>query len=138
MTTDPTTPSALSGDAETLLPEILEVRRRLHRRPEIGLTLPATQALVVAELERMGLSARVGRTVSSVTAVIEGARPGPTLVLRGDMDGLPLQEETGLEFTSEIPGAMHACGHDTHVAMLLGAARLLAAPTRPAGRAACC
>ena len=126
MTSDPIALPALLGDAQALLPEILEVRRRLHRRPEIGLTLPATQALVVAELERMGLSARVGRTVSSVTAVIEGARPGPTLVLRGDMDGLPLQEETGLEFTSEIPGAMHACGHDTHVAMLLGAARLLA------------
>jgi hippurate hydrolase len=125
MTTDPIALSTLLGDAEALLPEILEVRRRLHRRPEIGLALPATQALVVDELERMGLAARVGRTVSSVTAVIEGAEAGPTLVLRGDMDGLPLQEETGLEFTSETPGAMHACGHDTHVAMLLGAARLL-------------
>lgn len=125
MTTDPIALSTLLGDAEALLPEILEVRRRLHRRPEIGLALPATQALVVDELERMGLATRVGRTVSSVTAVIEGSHPGPTLVLRGDMDGLPVQEETGLEFTSEIPGAMHACGHDTHVAMLLGAARLL-------------
>jgi amidohydrolase len=130
MTTTPTVLSPLPvllGDAETLLPETLDVRRRLHRRPEIGLDLPATQAVVVAELERMGLAPRVGRTVSSVTSVIEGARPGPTLVLRGDMDGLPLQEETGLEFSSEVPGAMHACGHDTHVAMLLGAARLLVA-----------
>ena len=109
------------------MPELVEVRRRLHRRPEIGLDLPATQAVVVEELKRMGLVPRVGRAVSSVTAVIEGAQPGPTLVLRGDMDGLPLLEETGLDFSSEIPGTMHACGHDTHVAMLLGGARLLAA-----------
>lgn len=127
MTTNVPALSALLGEAETLMPEILEVRRRLHRRPEIGLDLPATQAVVVAELERIGLAPRVGRAVSSVTAVIEGTRPGPTLVLRGDMDGLPLQEETGLDFSSEVPGAMHACGHDTHVAMLLAGARLLIA-----------
>ena len=127
MTTNPTALRALLGDAEALLPEILVVRRRLHRLPEIGLDLPATQAVVVAELEWMGLAPRVGKAVSSVTAVIEGARPGPTLVLRGDMDGLPLQEESGLEFSSQVPGAMHACGHDTHIAMLLGGARLLVA-----------
>ncbi len=127
MATNTTALRALLGDAEALLPEILVVRRRLHRLPEIGLDLPATQAVVVAELEWMGLAPRVGKAVSSVTAVIEGARPGPTLVLRGDMDGLPLQEETGLEFSSEVPGAMHACGHDTHIAMLLGGARLLVA-----------
>jgi len=123
-TKTPALPSLLD-DARALLPGLIEVRRRLHRRPEIGLDLPATQAVVVAELERMGLAPRVGRSVSSVTAVIEGTKPGPTLVLRGDMDGLPLLEETGLEFSSETPGAMHACGHDTHVAMLLGGARLL-------------
>jgi hippurate hydrolase len=127
MTTNTTALSDLLADAEALLPEIVEVRRRLHRRPEIGLNLPVTQAVVVTELERMGLAPRAGRAVSSVTAVISGARPGPTLVLRGDMDGLPLQEETDLEFSSEVPGAMHACGHDTHVAMLLGSARLLLA-----------
>jgi len=125
MATNTTALRALLGDAEALLPQILEVRRRLHRLPEIGLDLPATQAVVVAELEQMGLAPRVGKAVSSVTAVIEGARPGPTLVLRGDMDGLPLQEESGLEFSSQVPGAMHACGHDTHIAMLLGGARLL-------------
>jgi len=127
MATNTTALRALLGDAEALLPQILEVRRRLHRLPEIGLDLPATQAVVVAELEQMGLAPRVGKAVSSVTAVIEGARPGPTLVLRGDMDGLPLQEESGLEFSSQVPGAMHACGHDTHIAMLLGGARLLVA-----------
>ena len=127
MTTKMPALPTLLDDARALLPELVEVRRRLHRRPEIGLDLPATQALVVAELEQMGLAPRVGRAVSSATAIIEGARPGPTLVLRGDMDGLPLLEETGLDFSSEIAGAMHACGHDTHVAMLLGGARLLTA-----------
>ena len=133
MTTIPTVPvpraplSGLLADAEALMPQILDLRRRLHRRPEIGLQLPETQALVVAELEKLGLTPRTGTTVSSVTAVIEGARPGPTLVLRADMDGLPVGEETGLAFSSEVTGAMHACGHDTHVAMLMGGARLLAA-----------
>ncbi len=125
-TTTPALPTLLD-DAMDLMPEILRVRRQLHRQPEIGLTLPATQAVVLAELALMGLSPRAGQAVSSVTAVIEGARPGPTLVLRGDMDGLPLKEDTGLAFSSEVPGAMHACGHDTHVAMLLGGARLLVA-----------
>lgn len=125
MTTDTSPLNALVVAAQALLPEIAEVRRRLHRHPEIGLQLPRTQAAVVAELERLGLRPVTGRTVSSVTAVIEGGRPGPTILLRADMDGLPLQEETGLEFASEVAGAMHACGHDTHVAMLLGGARLL-------------
>src|SRR3712207_9223710 len=67
-----------------------------------------------------------GTSVSSVVGVLRGARPGPTYLLRADMDALQVHEDTGLPFASEIPGAMHACGHDTHVAMLLGAARLLA------------
>ena len=77
------------------------------------------------ELQALGLEPRPGGTTTSVTAVIEGDRPGPTTLLRADMDALPLDEDTGLDFASEVPGAMHACGHDTHVAMLLGAARLL-------------
>jgi amidohydrolase len=116
--------------AEALLPEIVAIRRRLHRRPERGLTLPATQALVVEELTKLGLTPQLGTTTTSVVAVIEGSGParsgpGSTVLLRGDMDALPLTEDTGLEFSSETDGMMHACGHDTHVAMLLGAARLL-------------
>ena len=68
-----------------------------------------------------------------MTGVLDGGRPGPTVLLRGDMDALPMPEDTGLDFASEVPGAMHACGHDTHVAMLVSAARLLC---RAAGRAA--
>ncbi len=115
----------LLADAQSILPEIVALRRTLHRRPEVGLQLPATQSIVVAELKRLGLEPRLGRALSSVTAVIEGAQPGPTILLRGDMDGLPLHEDTDLEFASETGDTMHACGHDTHVAMLLGAARLL-------------
>ena len=111
--------------ATAILPDVVELRRTLHARPEIGLQLPATQAAVADELRRLGLEPKLGRSVTSVTAVIEGTAPGPTVLLRADMDALPLQEDTGLPFTSTIPGAMHACGHDTHVAMLLGATRLL-------------
>lgn len=111
--------------ARSLLPEMIEVRRRLHRSPEIGLELPQTRAEVVRKLEQLALTPVPGFSVGSATAVIEGSRPGPTVVLRADMDGLPLEEASGLEFASQTPGAMHACGHDLHVAMLLGAARLL-------------
>ena len=123
MTTD--LPALLSA-ANAILPDVIAIRRRAHRRPEIGLQLPITQALVVEELERLGLSPKRGSAVSSVTATIDGGRPGPTILLRGDMDALPLHEETGLDFASEVAGTMHACGHDCHIAMLLGAARLLA------------
>ncbi len=118
------TPSLLA-DARSILPGIVATRRTLHRRPEVGLQLPYTQSVVVDELRRLGLRPHPGASVSSVTSVIEGAHAGPTILLRGDMDGLPLREETGLEFASETGDTMHACGHDTHVAMLLGAARLL-------------
>ena len=111
--------------AEAIHDDVAAIRRRIHRRPEIGLDLPETQRVVVDELERLGLAPRLGRSLSSVTAFIDGAAPGPTVLLRADMDALPVLEATDLDFASEIDGAMHACGHDTHVAMLLGAARLL-------------
>jgi len=111
--------------AREILPEVLALRRRLHRVPEVGLELPRTQALVLEAVRGLGLEPVAGATVGSVVATIEGAGPRPTILLRADMDGLPLTEETGLDFASEHDGRMHACGHDTHVAMLMGAARLL-------------
>jgi amidohydrolase len=117
--------TSLLPAAEAILPDVVAIRRRIHRQPERGLDLPITQALIVDELAKLGLAARLGRATTSVSAVIDGAKPGPTVLLRGDMDALPLSEDTGLAFSSEIDGVMHACGHDTHVAMLLGAARLL-------------
>ena len=115
----------LRAATQAILPEVIETRRRIHRRPEIGLDLPETQAVVADALRGLGLEPRLGSATTSVTAVIEGGRPGRVTLLRADMDALPLREDTGLDFASEIDGAMHACGHDTHVAMLLGAARLL-------------
>jgi amidohydrolase len=117
--------SDLLEAALEVIPQVISVRRRIHRHPELGLSLPETQETIVDELERLGLQPRKGKAVSSVTALIGADRPGRTIVLRADMDALPLREDTGLEFTSEVDGAMHACGHDTHVAMLVGAARLL-------------
>jgi amidohydrolase len=111
--------------AREILPEVIALRRRLHRIPEVGLELPRTQALVLEAVRGLGLDPTQGVAVSSVVATIDGAGPGPTILLRADMDGLPLTEETDLDFASEHGGRMHACGHDTHVAMLLGAARLL-------------
>jgi amidohydrolase len=125
----------LLDDARALLPSTVELRRRLHRQPEVGLRLPRTQRTILDAVTDLGLEPRTGSSVTSVVALLDGTRPGPTVLLRADMDALPLREETGLDFASEVDGAMHACGHDTHVAMLVSAARLLAARRRDlAGR----
>jgi hippurate hydrolase len=102
------------------------LRRRIHRLPELGLDLPATKQAILDELADLDLDIRHATRTSAMVAVLEGSRPGPTVLLRGDMDALPLKEQTGLGFSSERDGIMHACGHDTHVAMLASAARLLA------------
>ncbi len=117
----------LLDDARAVLDDVIALRRRIHRRPEIGLVLPRTQEAILDALDGLGLAVRTGRQLSSVVATLDGARPGPAILLRADMDALPIREETGLDFASEVEGAMHACGHDAHVAMLAGAARLLAA-----------
>ncbi|MGW0970716.1 M20 metallopeptidase family protein [Streptomyces sp. NPDC002516] len=115
------------SDAAALLDELTDLRRRLHRDPEIGLHLPRTQEKVLTALEGLPLEITLGKDLTSVTAVLRGGRPGPAVLLRGDMDALPVQEETGLPYASENPGLMHACGHDLHTAGLVGAATLLAA-----------
>lgn len=125
--TDPDSTTALLADAQALAPELTALRHDLHRIPEIGLHLPRTQARVLAALDGLGLEVTTGTGLSSVVAVLRGAAPGPAVLLRGDMDALPVTEASGEPFTSEHPGVMHACGHDQHVAGLVGAARLLAA-----------
>ncbi len=117
----------LRDDASALAPDLVGLRRALHAQPEIGLDLPLTQERVLAALDGLGLEITTGRSLSSVTAVLRGGRRGPAVLLRGDMDALPVTEATGLDYASGVPGAMHACGHDLHTAMLAGAARLLAA-----------
>ncbi len=105
---------------------ITALRRAIHAEPELGLETPLTLAKVREELADLPLQWREGTSATGAVAALEGARPGPAVLLRGDMDALPMEEETGLPFSSTIPGRMHACGHDTHTAMLAGAARILA------------
>src|ERR1700746_3751631 len=114
----PGSPGALPRCAPPSLP------RRVHAEPEIGRDLPRTQEKVLGALDGLPLEISRGRALSSVTAVLRGGGPGPVVLLRGDMDALPITAETGLSYASVIRGAMHACGHDLHTAMLAGAARL--------------
>jgi amidohydrolase len=120
------TADELLDQARGLLPDVVGLRRTIHRHPELGLDLPQTQRTVLDALDGLPVSVRQGTAVTSVIADLEGgAGAGPTVLLRADMDALPMPEDTGVEFASEVDGAMHACGHDAHVAMLVGAARLL-------------
>ncbi len=113
------------GDGAELLADAIALRRQIHADPELGLDLPRTTAKVKAALAGLPLEIREGPSTSGLVAVLRGPANGRTVLLRGDMDALPLTEDTGLEFTSRTEGAMHACGHDTHVAMLVAAARAL-------------
>ncbi|WP_304186867.1 M20 family metallopeptidase [Phenylobacterium aquaticum] len=112
---------------DDLLEDMITLRRAIHEEPELGLHLPKTTAKAKAALEGLPLEIYEGPSTSGFVAILRGPANGRTVLLRGDMDALPLQEDTGLDFTSRTDGAMHACGHDTHVAMLVGAARALCA-----------
>ncbi|MBS1839148.1 MAG: amidohydrolase [Actinobacteria bacterium] len=117
--------SVLDG-ARGFLGEVIELRRELHLHPELGTDLPRTQAAVLAALDGLGLEITTGTALTSVVADLRGgAGDGPTILLRGDMDALPMPEDTGLPFASTVDNTMHACGHDAHTAMLVGAARML-------------
>ncbi|HZZ35187.1 MAG TPA: M20 family metallopeptidase, partial [Caulobacteraceae bacterium] len=118
---------AWTSAGEALLPEAIALRRAIHAEPELGLDLPKTTAKVKAALAGLPLEIREGPSTSGLVAILRGPANGRTVLLRGDMDALPLTEDTGLEFSSLHEGAMHACGHDTHVAMLAAAARALCA-----------
>ncbi|MEA4932431.1 MAG: amidohydrolase, partial [Lawsonibacter sp.] len=113
--------------AQSLAPHLSELRREFHRHPEVSGNESQTADSIVSELSAIGgyqITKNVGG--HGVLAVLHGALPGKTVALRADMDALQINEETGLPFCSENPGMMHACGHDNHMAMLLGAATLLA------------
>jgi amidohydrolase len=117
-------------EAAQIQEELAGLRRAIHREPEIGLHLPRTQEKVLAALDGLPLEVTRGQSLSSVTAVLRGGAAGGSprsVLLRGDMDALPVGERTGLPYVSRVDGAMHACGHDLHTAMLAGAARLLCA-----------
>lgn len=111
--------------AKAALPGMTALRRAIHAEPELGLHNPRTAEKIMAALAGLPLEYRTGPSTTGIIATLKGPANGRTVLLRGDTDALPMPEETGLDFASTIPGAMHACGHDSHVAMLAGAARLL-------------
>lgn len=116
---------SIAQKAREIQSEIVQWRRDLHQIPEVGLEVPQTSAYVARELEKLGVEHKTGVGGYGVVGIIRGDYPGKTIGLRADMDGLAIQEETGLPFASTIAGKMHACGHDSHTAMQLGAAKLL-------------
>jgi amidohydrolase len=123
-------PPALRDDIDEILPGVIADRRHLHRHPELGFEEFETARLVTERLQSLGVEEiRTGIAVTGVTGLIRGAKPasgpGRVVLLRADMDALPIHEENAVDYRSEIDGKMHACGHDAHTAMLLGIARLL-------------
>jgi hippurate hydrolase len=112
--------------AKKLQPEVTALRRAIHQEPELGLENPATRAKVLALLDGLPLEIALHQKTSGIVATLRGAKPGRRILLRADMDALPMPEDNALAFRSQRPNTMHACGHDAHTAMLAGAARLLA------------
>lgn len=121
---DPVIATTLEHAGE-LLDDAIDLRRSLHEHPELGNDLPRTTDQVLAALDGLPLGITRHETTTGIAAMLEGAKPGPTILLRGDMDALPMPEDSGVDFTSQVDNTMHACGHDLHTAMLAGAARLL-------------
>jgi amidohydrolase len=117
----------IRDEAAAIADDLADLRHALHAEPEIAYDLPKTQRKVLDALDGLPLEISTGDKLTSVTAVLRGGRPGPVVLLRGDMDALPILEATGQPFASRIDGVMHACGHDLHTTMLAGAARLLSA-----------
>jgi amidohydrolase len=115
----------LLESARAIAESVVADRRAIHRRPELAYQERETSALVESRLRALGIPLRTGVGGTGVVGLIEGARPGRTVLLRADMDALPIQEESTAEYASGVPGVMHACGHDAHTAILVGAARLL-------------
>jgi amidohydrolase len=114
------------AEAEGLAVQLASWRRDLHQHPELAFRETRTADLVAGQLGALGIEVRTGVGRTGVVGLLHGGRPGPTVMLRADMDGLPIQEQSDAPYASQVPGVMHACGHDGHVAMLLGAATLLA------------
>ena len=120
------TAKELAAHVDDLYDGAVALRRRLHEWPEVGNHLPNTRNAVLASLEDLPLDITLHQTTSGIAALLTGGKPGPTVMLRGDMDALPMPEDTGLDFSSRTENIMHACGHDTHTSMLATTARLLA------------
>jgi hippurate hydrolase len=120
-----TAPADFLAAAQKLQGDTIALRRAIHEDPELGLDTPKTLAKVKAALSGLPLVYKEGKSCTGMIAVLEGAKPGRTVLLRGDMDALPMPEDTAVNFRSKVQGAMHACGHDAHTSMLVSAAKLL-------------
>ena len=116
---------AVSELVKNLKEQVIATRRDLHRIPETGFNEAKTSGYVAECLKSLGLEVQTGIATHGVVGLLRTGRPGPTLMIRADMDALPIAEETGLAFASTHPGAMHACGHDANMSMALGAAAVL-------------
>tara|TARA_R110002167_G_scaffold28890_2_gene96633 strand:- start:2735 stop:4066 length:1332 start_codon:yes stop_codon:yes gene_type:complete len=133
-TVDTVDPAAVSAAVEAVMPEVVAWRRDFHRHPELGFAETRTAAIIAAHLESLGMEVRTGVGRTGVVGILRGAQPGHVVALRSDMDALPVLEATGLPFASTDTGqymgqtvpVAHACGHDAHMAMLMGAAEVLA------------
>lgn len=119
-------PKALMSDARKIAPKLSRIRRQIHMRPELGYEEKRTAALVAKTLQGLGLEVRTGVAKTGVVGVLQGGRPGKTIALRGDMDALPITEQTKAPYRSRVAGLMHACGHDANTTTVLGVAMLLA------------
>jgi amidohydrolase len=121
----------ISAEVRALVPDLITLRRDFHRHPELGGQEVRTAGIVAERLKALGYTVRTGIAKTGVTGFLKGGKPGKTVLIRADMDALPMQEETDVPWRSENAGVMHACGHDTHTAMGLTAAAVLArmAPT---------
>jgi amidohydrolase len=115
------------SEAQALFEYTQSMRRDFHAHPELGFQEVRTSGIVASELNALGLEVRTGMGGTGVVALLEGSKPGPVLLIRADMDALPILEETGASYASQNPGVMHACGHDGHTAVLLTVAKILSA-----------
>ncbi len=118
--------SQIRLDIRALQPQLVEWRRNLHQRPELGFKEELTAALIAQKLQQWGIKHEIGIAKTGIVATIASDRPGPVLAIRADMDALPIQEENDVPYCSQHDGVMHACGHDGHIAIALGTARYLA------------
>ncbi len=116
----------LAKITDRLTPDLIALRKQLHQHPELAFEEHETAKAITAFLGKHKIAARTGIGKTGVIAMVEGAKPGPTIGIRADMDALPIHEQTGLPFASKVPGKMHACGHDVHTVIALGVAAALA------------
>ena len=117
--------NAIDGLTEKITDELVQIRHTIHQNPELGFEEFETAKLVSGTLDRLGILQRIGVGGTGVVGVIEGAGSGKTVAIRADLDALPIDEQSGVSFASKVPGKMHACGHDVHTAIALGAAMVL-------------